>query len=230
MTCNCFKYDKCICVPKQRVKEFKLHYVPSNENCIKFFVNGVMYSSHTGAIRYNKQENCIEWLWNSENFGFDIEPSFTCMAVYNYSEEDNLDKATPIDKIEGVLNSIILADPELIRTNNNNLFLVPYLASQIFRDNLSYKAVVEERFTDLRNDINRSLMNFSDRTIVPINEINKLLLACPQFLRDRTIPPWLDINIVYDYLKSQINAKNINKDDLLVIYAYMWKYITDEVE
>lgn len=189
-----------------------------------------MYSSHTGAIKYNREENCIEWMWTAANLGFDIEPSFICMAVYNYSEEDNLDKEIPSDKVESVLNAIILIDHKLMTTNNDILFLSPYLASQIFRDNLSYKTIVEEKYPELKSAINHNLMSFLDKTIIPTTEINNLILASPYFLRNREIPVGIDINIIYDYLKNQIRDGKIKESDLLVLYAYMWKHITSEVE
>lgn len=176
-------------------------------------------------------------MWSTHNYGelgFDIKGDFICLAVYEY-----LNDVEEIETIETVLNSIFITNPENLSFNDsvkNTDHLVPYLTSQIYRENLNYKFVLEnypDDRTDLKDNIDLNLVHHSNMKRIPNKEINNLILNKPRFLDKYYFQN--DLNsayriCIYKYLKEQIKINTISKDELNTMLPYMWKYVIGEIE
>jgi hypothetical protein len=67
--------------------EFSIRYVPAIGN-LRFYINGILYDEgdHYHLDRANKK---ITWLFTKAEGGFDIEPHYKLLAVYDIYLKDN---------------------------------------------------------------------------------------------------------------------------------------------
>jgi len=63
--------------------EFSIRYIPMDKN-LRFYINGVIYREN---IHYslNREEKRITWLFTKRRGGFDLEPHFNYLAIYDIS-------------------------------------------------------------------------------------------------------------------------------------------------
>ena len=67
--------------------DFFLKYKPM-QYTVRLIVNGVRYEENVHFI-FNKSENKITWLFTEDVGGFNLEPCFRIVAVYDFLFEEN---------------------------------------------------------------------------------------------------------------------------------------------
>lgn len=166
---------------------FKLLYKPS-PGTIRLYVNGIEYDEYCKAFTYNESDNSITWKFTKELGGFDLKPSFLYIAIYDYYMEDNYS----YENVEAAVNGLILINPDLLRTDfeyskEKEKELVNYIARQISKGSLSYKAIAK-LYPDLKDDISNVLIKSDSRNDFITDALNVLLLINPRLLHTNELP------------------------------------------
>lgn len=67
---------------------FDLKYIPAGHT-VRFFINGVFYNKDHNYFVLDAQNRKLIWNFTKENGGFDLDPTFRYIAVYDIYYEDN---------------------------------------------------------------------------------------------------------------------------------------------
>lgn len=67
---------------------FRLKYIPAIGN-LRFYINGVYYPLADGFFDLDREGKKLTWLYTKENGGFDLEPHFRYLAIYDVYYEEN---------------------------------------------------------------------------------------------------------------------------------------------
>ena len=210
-------------------KTFRLLYKPA-PGTLRFFVNGVAYAEGTGAFTYDETDNSITWIFTEANGGYNLKPEYTYMAIYDYYISDNLSYAS----VEKAVNALILINPDLLRTDfdydrSKEKMLVQYIARQISKGNLAYKAMLA-LYPDLAKDIGNAILTLEGRNDYLTDALNVLLLVNPKLLYNEDLDENnFDRELIIKYIKQQMEVGAIDEQEFYDRYPHMYRLLNTNV-
>ena len=195
--------------------EYNMHFKKSEEfafslstkplpGTVKLYINGVSYSEKEGYFRIDRENNLLVWMATDYRGGFDLKPFWTYIAEYEADRDDIIN----LYNIEKAINALILVNPDLLRTNfeytrSKEQDLLPYLAAQIHKGNLTRERIIHA-YPDLNVKdgrggltLDEAIESYSGRKDYMLLALNILIMTNPILLHSNASDIQSNIFMVY---------------------------------